>query len=244
MTKRLFMARAVSTGSNDHVRKPLSLAHIDDRIDTWNLPDKDVCYRAPKSRDARFDGLIYVGVKSTGIYCRPVCPARTAKFSNCTFYGSAAAAQDAGFRPCLRCRPETAPGFASWRGTSNTVSRALALIVEGALDGDSASVARNSPWRGGTSTKTAVPPASGSASRIRSSNETSSVRKTTLFSSLLELGRGFAFVARQYRISSESKDFYIDLVFYNYRSSASCCSSCYVAGHITGLGLNRFAVLT
>jgi AraC family transcriptional regulator, regulatory protein of adaptative response / DNA-3-methyladenine glycosylase II len=106
------------------------------------LPGKDVCYRALESRDARFDGLIYVGVKSTGIYCRPICPARTAKFSNCTFYGSAAAAQDAGFRPCLRCRPETAPELASWRGTSNTVSRALALITEGALDGDNASVER------------------------------------------------------------------------------------------------------
>lgn len=104
------------------------------------LPDKDVCYRALQSRDARFDGLIYVGVKSTGIYCRPICPARTAKFSNCIFYGSAAAAQDAGFRPCLRCRPETAPELASWRGTSNTVSRAIALITEGTLDGDNASV--------------------------------------------------------------------------------------------------------
>jgi AraC family transcriptional regulator of adaptative response / DNA-3-methyladenine glycosylase II len=104
------------------------------------LPSKEVCYRALQSRDARFDGLIYVGVKSTGIYCRPVCPARTAKFSNCTFYGSAAAAQDAGYRPCLRCRPETAPDLASWRGTSNTVSRALALIAEGALDGKKASV--------------------------------------------------------------------------------------------------------
>lgn len=104
------------------------------------LPSKEVCYRALQSRDARFDGLIYVGVKSTGIYCRPVCPARTAMFSNCTFYGSAAAAQDAGYRPCLRCRPETAPDLASWRGTSNTVSRALALIAEGALDGKQASV--------------------------------------------------------------------------------------------------------
>ena len=104
------------------------------------LPSKEVCYRALQSRDARFDGLIFVGVKSTGIYCRPVCPARTAKFSNCTFYGSAAAAQDAGYRPCLRCRPETAPDLASWRGTSNTVSRALALIAEGALDGKKASV--------------------------------------------------------------------------------------------------------
>jgi AraC family transcriptional regulator of adaptative response / DNA-3-methyladenine glycosylase II len=104
------------------------------------LPSKEVCYRALQSRDARFDGLIFVGVKSTGIYCRPVCPARTAMFSNCTFYGSAAAAQDAGYRPCLRCRPETAPDLASWRGTSNTVSRALALISEGALDGKNASV--------------------------------------------------------------------------------------------------------
>lgn len=106
------------------------------------LPDKDVCYRALQSRDARFDGFIYVGVKSTGIYCRPICPARTAKFSNCTFYASAAAAQDAGFRPCLRCRPETAPELASWHGTSNTVSRALTLIAEGVLDGDNASVER------------------------------------------------------------------------------------------------------
>ena len=100
------------------------------------LPDREACYRALQSRDARFDGLIFVGVSSTGVYCRPVCPARTPKFQNCEFFGSAAAAQDAGFRPCLRCRPETAPDLASWKGTSNTVSRALALIAEGALDGD------------------------------------------------------------------------------------------------------------
>src|SRR3984893_4560678 len=104
------------------------------------LPSKEVCYRALQSRDARFDGLIFVGVTSTGIYCRPICPARTAHFENCCFFGSAAAAQDAGFRPCLRCRPETAPDLASWRGTSNTVSRALALIAEGALDGEGNSV--------------------------------------------------------------------------------------------------------
>ncbi|HEX5482665.1 MAG TPA: AlkA N-terminal domain-containing protein [Terriglobia bacterium] len=96
--------------------------------------DREVCYRALESRDARFDGLIFVGVKSTGIYCRPICPACTPKFQNCDFYDSAAAAQDAGFRPCLRCRPEAAPDLASWRGTSNTVSRALALIGEGGLD--------------------------------------------------------------------------------------------------------------
>src|SRR6476469_8356794 len=104
------------------------------------LPDREVCFRALQSRDARFDGLLFVGVTSTGIYCRPVCPARTAKFTNCRFFGSAAAAQEAGFRPCLRCRPETAPDLASWRGTSNTVSRALALITDGALDGDDAGV--------------------------------------------------------------------------------------------------------
>jgi AraC family transcriptional regulator, regulatory protein of adaptative response / DNA-3-methyladenine glycosylase II len=104
------------------------------------LPALEVCYRALQSRDARFDGLLFVGITSTGIYCRPVCPARTAKRENCRFFGSAAAAQDAGFRPCLRCRPETAPDMASWRGTSNTVSRALALIAEGALDGKENSV--------------------------------------------------------------------------------------------------------
>src|SRR5580704_11461052 len=98
------------------------------------LPDKETCYRALQSRDSRFDGLMYVGVKSTGIYCRTVCPARTAKYENCTFYGSAAAAQEAGFRPCLRCRPETSPELASWRGSSNTVSRALGIIEAGALE--------------------------------------------------------------------------------------------------------------
>ena len=100
------------------------------------LPSREVCYRALQSRDARFDGLMFVAVTSTGIYCRPICPARTPHFENCKFFGSAAAAQDAGFRPCLRCRPETAPDLASWRGTSNSVSRALALIAEGALDGE------------------------------------------------------------------------------------------------------------
>jgi AraC family transcriptional regulator, regulatory protein of adaptative response / DNA-3-methyladenine glycosylase II len=104
------------------------------------LPEQETCYRALQSRDPRFDGLLFVGVTSTGIYCRPVCPARTAKRENCRFFGSAAAAQEAGFRPCLRCRPETAPDLASWRGTSNTVSRALALITDGALDGEDASV--------------------------------------------------------------------------------------------------------
>jgi AraC family transcriptional regulator of adaptative response / DNA-3-methyladenine glycosylase II len=96
--------------------------------------DRTACYRAISTRDARFDGRLFVGVSSTGVYCRPICPARTPKFENVSFYPSAAAAQEAGFRPCLRCRPETSPQLAFWRGTSNTVSRALALIEAGGLD--------------------------------------------------------------------------------------------------------------
>ncbi|HEX7837910.1 MAG TPA: AlkA N-terminal domain-containing protein, partial [Kofleriaceae bacterium] len=98
--------------------------------------DPEVCYRAFATRDARFDGRLFVGVTSTGIYCRPICPARSPRLENCRFFTSAAAAQEAGFRPCLRCRPETAPELATWRGTSNTVHRGLALIAAGALDGD------------------------------------------------------------------------------------------------------------
>lgn len=106
------------------------------------LPTHDVCYRALSSRDARFDGRLFVGVATTGIYCRPICPARTPKRENCRFFPSAAAAQTAGFRPCLRCRPEISPDAAAWRGTSNSVSRALSLIAEGALDaGDIAGLA-------------------------------------------------------------------------------------------------------
>jgi AraC family transcriptional regulator, regulatory protein of adaptative response / DNA-3-methyladenine glycosylase II len=96
--------------------------------------DRTACYRAISTRDARFDGRLFVGVRTTGIYCRPICPARTPKFENTSFYASAAAAQEAGFRPCLRCRPETSPDLAFWGGTSNTVSRALALIEAGGLD--------------------------------------------------------------------------------------------------------------
>ena len=89
---------------------------------------------------SRFDGRIFTGVKTTGIYCRPICPARTPKRENVMFFSTAAAAQEAGFRSCLRCRPECSPDLAIWRGTSNTVSRGLALIADGALDGDEASV--------------------------------------------------------------------------------------------------------
>ena len=104
------------------------------------LLDRRTYYRAFQTHDARFDGRVFVGVTSTGIYCRPICPARPPRFENCRYFASAAAAQEAGFRPCLRCRPEIAPDLAFWRGTANTVSRALALISEGALDEDEAGV--------------------------------------------------------------------------------------------------------
>ncbi len=96
--------------------------------------DDDACYRAIVTRDRRFDGRLFVAVTTTGIYCRPFCPAPTPKRENVRFFPTAAAAQEAGFRPCLRCRPETSPDLAFWRGSSNTVSRALGLIEAGALD--------------------------------------------------------------------------------------------------------------
>lgn len=96
--------------------------------------DSDVCYRALLTRDARFDGQFFTAVKTTRVFCRPVCPARTPHHANCVFYASAAAALEAGFRPCLRCRPEVSPDLPAWLGTSSTVSRALRLINEGALD--------------------------------------------------------------------------------------------------------------
>ncbi len=90
--------------------------------------------RARLARDPRFDGQFYVGVITTGIYCRPICPANSPKSENIQFYPSAAAAGEAGFRPCLRCRPECAPGSPAWSGTSTTVRRGLRLIANGALD--------------------------------------------------------------------------------------------------------------
>ncbi len=98
--------------------------------------DPEHCYRALRNRDPRFDGRFFVGVRTTGIFCRPICPAPSPRARNCTFWPSAAAAQAAGFRPCLRCRPEAAPGTPAWRGTAASVSRALRLIEAGGLDGD------------------------------------------------------------------------------------------------------------
>ena len=94
----------------------------------------EVYERARLARDSRFDGHFYVAVKTTGIYCRPICPANAPKSQNVSFFPSAAAASEAGYRPCLRCRPESAPGTPAWSGTSTTVRRGLRLIATGALD--------------------------------------------------------------------------------------------------------------
>ncbi|MBN8609360.1 MAG: DNA-3-methyladenine glycosylase 2 family protein [Deltaproteobacteria bacterium] len=99
--------------------------------------ERERAYRAVLARDVRFDGRLFVGVRTTGVFCRPICRARTPRLENVDFYASAAAAQEAGFRPCLLCRPESSPDVAAWRGSSATVSRALVLIGEGALDDSS-----------------------------------------------------------------------------------------------------------
>ncbi len=98
------------------------------------LLDREVCYRALRARDKRFDGKFFTAVRTTGIYCRPVCPARTPKLENVLFYSCAAAAEEAGFRPCRRCRPETAPGTPAWNGTATSVGRAVRLIDAGFLN--------------------------------------------------------------------------------------------------------------
>jgi AraC family transcriptional regulator of adaptative response / DNA-3-methyladenine glycosylase II len=96
--------------------------------------DWQACSRARLSRDPRFDGKFFIGVVGSGVYCRSICPAPTAKEKNVRYFPSAAAAAEAGFRPCLRCRPECSPGTPAWLGTSNTVSRALRLIGETGLE--------------------------------------------------------------------------------------------------------------
>ena len=98
------------------------------------------CDRARLARDPVYDGRFFTGVRTTGVYCRPVCPVRPARSRNVRFYPSAAAAEAAGFRPCLRCRPETAPFSPAWNGSRTTVARGLRLIAQGALDGPEATV--------------------------------------------------------------------------------------------------------
>jgi AraC family transcriptional regulator of adaptative response / DNA-3-methyladenine glycosylase II len=98
------------------------------------IPDPDTCYQAMQSRDARFDGWFYVAVSSTGIYCRPSCPAVTPKRRNVAFYPTAAAAQTAGYRACLRCRPDASPGSPEWNLRADVAGRAMRLIADGVVD--------------------------------------------------------------------------------------------------------------
>jgi AraC family transcriptional regulator of adaptative response / DNA-3-methyladenine glycosylase II len=98
------------------------------------IPDFDACYRAVSSRDARFDGWFFTAVRTTGIYCRPSCPAITPKRGNVTFHPSAAAAQRAGYRACKRCRPDASPGSPEWNVRGDLVGRALRLIADGIVD--------------------------------------------------------------------------------------------------------------
>ena len=98
------------------------------------MDDPEQCYRFMRSRDARFDGQFYVGVTSTGIYCRPSCPARMPRFEHCRFHPSAAAALGAGFRACKRCRPNVSPGSPQWVLREDLVARAMRLIADGIVD--------------------------------------------------------------------------------------------------------------
>ncbi len=100
------------------------------------LPDPEVAYRAVASRDPRFDGRLFVGVLSTGIYCRPSCPSRTPKPAHCAYYPSAAACVAAGFRACRRCRPDALPGSPDWDVDADLAGRALRLVADGAADDD------------------------------------------------------------------------------------------------------------
>jgi AraC family transcriptional regulator, regulatory protein of adaptative response / DNA-3-methyladenine glycosylase II len=102
-------------------------------LDSLTLDD-DRCYRAAQSRDSRFDGWFYIAVRTTGIYCRPSCPAVTPKRSNVDFYRSAAAAQQRGFRACKRCRPDASPGSPEWDVRGDLVGRAMRLIADGVVD--------------------------------------------------------------------------------------------------------------
>ena len=109
---------------SDPVRQPSPRRGTNDPVTL----DLDLCLRALGTRDRRFDGRFFIAVRTTGIYCRPICPARTPKPENVTFFATPAAAEEAGYRPCRRCRPETAPASPAWQGTSATVTRALRLL--------------------------------------------------------------------------------------------------------------------
>ena len=107
---------------------------LDRTCSVTDMLDFESCNAARLARDPAFDGRFFIGVRTTRIYCRPVCPVRPARTENVRFFPSATAAELAGFRPCLRCRPETAPFSPAWNGSRATVDRALRLIADGALD--------------------------------------------------------------------------------------------------------------
>ncbi len=96
--------------------------------------DSELCYRSLNARDSRFDGQFFVGVTSTGIYCRPICPTRVPRRDNCLFFANAASAERDGYRPCLRCRPELAPGKAPMDAVGRVAAAAVARIEAGALN--------------------------------------------------------------------------------------------------------------
>lgn len=129
MRLKLPKLKLIETGPKTSNRSAGIGYHRNTMVINWR-----VCSRARLSRDARFDGKFFIGVRTSGVYCRPICPARTAKESNVRYFPSAAAASEAGFRPCLRCRPECSPGTPAWLGTPSTVARALRLIDESGLD--------------------------------------------------------------------------------------------------------------
>src|SRR5438094_5769284 len=128
-----FGRRPQKVTSADDVRLPLA-----GRRWGWDhvgmIEDFEHCYRALESRDPRFDGWFVVAVTSTGVYCRPSCPAATPKRANVRFYPTAAAAGAAGFRPCLRCRPSAAPGSPEWDTRADLAGRAMRLIADGVVD--------------------------------------------------------------------------------------------------------------
>src|SRR5580765_5012333 len=98
------------------------------------IPDDDTFYRAVSSRDARFDGWFFTAVRTTGIYCRPSCPAVSPRREHVSFHATAAAAQKAGYRACKRCRPDASPGSPDWDLRGDVVGRAMRLIADGLLD--------------------------------------------------------------------------------------------------------------
>jgi len=128
--------QTTNTTTNIQGRFWLDLNAATDYIEPMNI-DPEICRRARLARDPRFDGEFFVAVRTTGIYCRPICPARPPAEKNVQYFRNATLAAEGGYRPCLRCRPESAPNSPAWRGSSTTVQRALDLIQAGALNAGS-----------------------------------------------------------------------------------------------------------